>query len=493
MLRSGGSDLGAGLAGGRFLCRLLYSGAARGAARSHGRSPRRVRLPSARSPWHTHTIAILNKDRSGNLGLSGFGTCPVTLRARHGCTCGLREKRQREGAPKSTINRELALLRRAFARIDAEPHKASRVPKFHRFTRFGKGQRATGICRRTEYRRLASLAKEPWLRALLALAYTYGFRKAELLEMKCLQVDLSQQYGIALQRRDEEWRGAHRVLWLFAVNLPSTFPIPLLLIHKGFIYSMRENANNLGIQNFTRSATSTSSFGVLRITLCRDVSCGVPALRVTTTLTCVSPPSRFGLGGSNGRSPCTRPAAPWRSVALRPVALRLVLRQFAAALALACAGRSTSCRPARSPTGRRRSRRCSTRSSRADRSAGCGAAMSFEPFAEVVGQLLADAPCGGSRPASCGTYSSRHHHLERIVVKAVVPGPGQHDLVLDRRQAVHGRFLQAAGQVAVAVRLERPLAAAPAGTAAPPGPAASCRAGDSRPAAARRSRRDAPR
>lgn len=37
---------------------------------------------------------------------------------------------------------------------------------------------------------MAGLAKEPWLRALLALAHTYGFRKAELLEMKCSQVDL---------------------------------------------------------------------------------------------------------------------------------------------------------------------------------------------------------------------------------------------------------------------------------------------------------------
>lgn len=34
------------------------------------------------------------------------------------------------------------------------------------------------------------LAGEPWLRALLALAYTYGFRKSELLGMRCSQVDL---------------------------------------------------------------------------------------------------------------------------------------------------------------------------------------------------------------------------------------------------------------------------------------------------------------
>src|SRR5215467_15086393 len=44
------------------------------------------------------------------------------------------EKRQGEEASKSTINRELALLRRAFSLgFDAEPQKVARIPKFHRF------------------------------------------------------------------------------------------------------------------------------------------------------------------------------------------------------------------------------------------------------------------------------------------------------------------------------------------------------------------------
>jgi integrase len=104
---------------------------------------------------------------------------------------GYVEKRQREKASKSTINRELALLRRAFSLgFDAEPQKVVRVPKFHRFIVSEKGNERRGFVEETEYRRLAGLAKEPWLRALLALAYTYGFRKAELLEMKCSQVDL---------------------------------------------------------------------------------------------------------------------------------------------------------------------------------------------------------------------------------------------------------------------------------------------------------------
>ena len=104
---------------------------------------------------------------------------------------GYVEKRQNENAAKSTINRELALVRRAFfLGFDAEPQKVSRVPKFHRFIVSERGNERRGFVEEAEYRRLLSLAKERWLRALLALAYTYGFRKAELLEMKCSQVDL---------------------------------------------------------------------------------------------------------------------------------------------------------------------------------------------------------------------------------------------------------------------------------------------------------------
>jgi integrase len=104
---------------------------------------------------------------------------------------GYVEKRIAEGAAKSTINRELALLRRAFSLgFDAEPQKVSRVPKFHRFIVSEKGNERRGFVEEAQYRKLVELAKESWLRALLALAYTYGFRKAELLEMKCSQVDL---------------------------------------------------------------------------------------------------------------------------------------------------------------------------------------------------------------------------------------------------------------------------------------------------------------
>lgn len=112
------------------------------------------------------------------------------------------EKRQAEGAAKATLNRELALLRRAFSLgFDAEPQKVSRVPKFHKFIVSEKGNERRGFAEEAQYRKLAELAKEPWLRGLLALAYTYGFRRGDLLgklekgqwkrvPMRCEQVDL---------------------------------------------------------------------------------------------------------------------------------------------------------------------------------------------------------------------------------------------------------------------------------------------------------------
>jgi len=51
-----------------------------------------------------------------------------------------------------------------------------------------------------QYRELVKHAPELWLRSLLAVAYTFGFRKGELLAMRCNQVDLA-------SRTIRLWRG----------------------------------------------------------------------------------------------------------------------------------------------------------------------------------------------------------------------------------------------------------------------------------------------
>ncbi len=140
--------------------------------RTHGKD-----VEWAEGRWNVHL-----KDYFGGMRAARVGTAQIA---------GYVEKRQGQRAAKATINRELALLRRAFSLgFDAEPQKVSRVPKFHRFIVSEEGNERRGFVEEAQYRKLAEAAREPWLRGLLAMAYTFGFRKSELLKMRCEQVDL---------------------------------------------------------------------------------------------------------------------------------------------------------------------------------------------------------------------------------------------------------------------------------------------------------------
>jgi integrase len=98
------------------------------------------------------------------------------------------EHRQARGAENATTNRELAMLRRAFnLGYRSTPRKVSQVPNFPRLK---ENPPRKGFMDDARYRVLCEHATEPWLRALLATAYTFGFRKAELLNMRVRQIDL---------------------------------------------------------------------------------------------------------------------------------------------------------------------------------------------------------------------------------------------------------------------------------------------------------------
>ncbi len=142
------------------------------------------RIKSQTVEWAERVWNVHLKDFFSGMRASHLGTNQIT---------GYVEKRMGEGAAKSTINRELALLRRAFSiAFAAEPQKVVRVPKFHKHIVSEKGNERRGFVEEHQYRKLAdgAAAGKLWLRTLLALGYTYGFRKAELLEMRCKQVDL---------------------------------------------------------------------------------------------------------------------------------------------------------------------------------------------------------------------------------------------------------------------------------------------------------------
>lgn len=91
-----------------------------------------------------------------------------------------RNDRLKAGASPTSVNKELTILRAIFNHglEDYTPPKVYRVPKFPE--RLKEPPPRQGFLSDEDYDKLQEQAKEPWLRALLAMAYTYGFRRAEL-------------------------------------------------------------------------------------------------------------------------------------------------------------------------------------------------------------------------------------------------------------------------------------------------------------------------
>jgi integrase len=99
------------------------------------------------------------------------------------------DRRKKTGAENGTINRELAVVKRMY-RL-ARTGKPSRVREIPVFARLKENPPRQGFVEDRNYTLLMGHARELWLKAILAVAYTFGFRKSELLlQMKVKQVDL---------------------------------------------------------------------------------------------------------------------------------------------------------------------------------------------------------------------------------------------------------------------------------------------------------------
>ena len=97
-------------------------------------------------------------------------------------------RKQKEKAANATINRELATLRRALnLGRRSTPPKVRVVPYIHMLKE--DNVRLTFV-EDADFSRLAAQAQELWLRTFLELAYTYGWRKGELLGLRVRQVNL---------------------------------------------------------------------------------------------------------------------------------------------------------------------------------------------------------------------------------------------------------------------------------------------------------------
>jgi len=120
--------------------------------------------------------------------LPHFGKMRATDALRSLSIQGYQDKRLAEGAANGTINRELAVLSCAFT-LGYE-NTPRLVPEKLHFKRLKEPDGRKGFIEEKQYRALTAKCKEPFMRAILALGYTYGFRKAELLGMKVHNVDL---------------------------------------------------------------------------------------------------------------------------------------------------------------------------------------------------------------------------------------------------------------------------------------------------------------
>jgi len=100
------------------------------------------------------------------------------------------QMRKEQGAKNGTINRDIACLKRMFnLGAQATPPKVARVPKFPHLV---ENNVREGFLDDAGYQALAQAAGAVglWLRTLLEVAYLYGWRLSELLNLKVRQVDL---------------------------------------------------------------------------------------------------------------------------------------------------------------------------------------------------------------------------------------------------------------------------------------------------------------
>jgi integrase len=99
------------------------------------------------------------------------------------------ESRQQQGAKNATCNRELAALKRMF-NLGRRNEKVRNVPVFPRLR---EDNVRKGFLKDEDYDKLAAECTKVglWLRALLAVAYNFGWRKSELLNLRVSQIELA--------------------------------------------------------------------------------------------------------------------------------------------------------------------------------------------------------------------------------------------------------------------------------------------------------------
>jgi integrase len=94
------------------------------------------------------------------------------------------------GYANGSINRDMACLKRML-HLATRAGKIRKLPVFP--SRLREAAPRSGFVTDEQYLKLADQPMDNWLRALLAMAYKFGFRKQELLSMRVRQLDFTEQ------------------------------------------------------------------------------------------------------------------------------------------------------------------------------------------------------------------------------------------------------------------------------------------------------------
>jgi integrase len=98
------------------------------------------------------------------------------------------DQRLLEGAANATVNRELAALKRAL-KLGHRNQKLRQMPALP--TKLEENNVRAGFIEDADYEKLTASCSELWLRLFIEIAYSFGWRKSEILNIRVGQVSLA--------------------------------------------------------------------------------------------------------------------------------------------------------------------------------------------------------------------------------------------------------------------------------------------------------------